>query len=173
MNRISCIHLPDWPLQRLVVARPELENGPLVLYTHIHPRGQQVVACSATARPHGVRPGLPLAEAQALLDRAGATEEIKVGRALLPVTSRTGRRAGAAKFEPAAPCLQYDPAADRFETAARLRLSWFDRWAIVSYSRSATGRTGFISSRGNTWWARARSARCASPTRRCLDATPR
>ena len=31
-QRILCVWLPEWPLQRLAAARPELRAGPVLLY---------------------------------------------------------------------------------------------------------------------------------------------
>jgi protein ImuB len=60
-----CIWLPNWPIQRLLVTRPELKGQPVVL--HETRRGiQRVVACSARAMAFGVTVGMPLAEATAL-----------------------------------------------------------------------------------------------------------
>ena len=67
MKRILCLWLPNWPIQRLVVARPELERRPIVLHLRDPRRGQCVAACSSAARRQGVRIGMPLAEATALL----------------------------------------------------------------------------------------------------------
>ncbi len=65
MKRMLCLWLPNWPIQRLVVARPELE-GSLVIQTRTGHRGDYVVACSEQARAAGIRPGMPLAEAASL-----------------------------------------------------------------------------------------------------------
>ncbi len=57
-----CVWLPQWPLQRLRSAQPELKRCELVLYAP--ERGCfRVVACSGK---YGVRMGMPLAEATAL-----------------------------------------------------------------------------------------------------------
>jgi protein ImuB len=70
MQRILCIWLPNWPIQRLVAVRPELNGRPVVLHARDARRGQCVAACSAAARTHGARVGMPLAEATALLERS-------------------------------------------------------------------------------------------------------
>ncbi|MGE0758754.1 MAG: DNA polymerase Y family protein, partial [Pirellulaceae bacterium] len=67
MKRMLCIWFPHWPLQRLLVAKPELEQRAVILYSRWGNRGQRVTACSAQAAAAGVRPGMPLAEATALL----------------------------------------------------------------------------------------------------------
>lgn len=58
------IWLSNWPVQRLVLARPELAGRALVLHGPSR-RGQCVTACSATAEQAGVIPGMPVAEALA------------------------------------------------------------------------------------------------------------
>jgi protein ImuB len=68
--RTLCLHLPYWPIQRLLVAdralAPEL---PIILHTRDSRRGQVVTACNAAARKHGVRVATPLAEAATLSGR--------------------------------------------------------------------------------------------------------
>jgi protein ImuB len=69
MNRIACIHFPQWPIQRLVASRPELRFQRVVLFEH-HPQRGQIVACaSPRALQSGVRPGIPVTEARSLLRR--------------------------------------------------------------------------------------------------------
>jgi protein ImuB len=69
MKRVMCVRLPHWPLQRQRRERPE-HNGPLVLYADAGLRGLRVTACSRRALEAGVRPGMPLAEAKALLENS-------------------------------------------------------------------------------------------------------
>ena len=57
-----CIWLPQWPLQRLYVARPEL-NREVVLYERYRGSSFRVVAGNGK---HGIKPGMSLAEATAL-----------------------------------------------------------------------------------------------------------
>ncbi len=102
MKRILCLRLPNWPLQRLVVASqcragqavsrqrdsadpPEcgvhfggsalaeanLTHPTILLYARDARRGECIVTCSRVAHACGVRPGMPLAEAQALVVRVG------------------------------------------------------------------------------------------------------
>ena len=66
MKRILCLWLPSWPIQRIVHSRPELKGQPLVFMAS-GPRGGKVVICSCAAAAQGVRPGMPVAEAQALV----------------------------------------------------------------------------------------------------------
>jgi len=62
-----CVRLPHWPLQRLRNEQPE-HDGPLVLYAGAGRRRLRVTDCSRRALEEGVRPGMPLAEAKALLE---------------------------------------------------------------------------------------------------------
>lgn len=66
MKRLLCIRLPSWPIQRLVVAQPELNGRMIILHARDPRRGQQVVGCSRAAYRSGVRTGMALAEATAL-----------------------------------------------------------------------------------------------------------
>ena len=65
-KRIACLHLPNWPIQRLMVARPEWRGSALVLHAPSGRRGECVSACSDAATRQGVRLGMPMAEATAL-----------------------------------------------------------------------------------------------------------
>jgi len=91
MRRILCLHLPEWPVQRVLAGRREfrIQNAefrksenpsafglrpsafcispPVVLHARDARRGELVVACNEAARQLGVRQQLPLAEAAALL----------------------------------------------------------------------------------------------------------
>jgi protein ImuB len=69
-RRVLCLWIPNWPVQRLQVRQPALRDRPLVLFAD-GPRGQAVVVThDRQAAALGVRPGMPLAEAQSLcLDR--------------------------------------------------------------------------------------------------------
>lgn len=69
MKRVLCVWLPDFPMQRLFEERPELKSSPAVLYVESGNRAE-VVLSSADAKRHGIRSGLSLSEAQALLDSA-------------------------------------------------------------------------------------------------------
>ena len=66
MKRVLCVWLPNWPVQRIFIARPELEQRALVLHARDPRRGERVVYCSEAAWQCGVRPGMALAEAAAL-----------------------------------------------------------------------------------------------------------
>jgi protein ImuB len=69
MTRIACIHFPNWPIQRLVVASPELRRQHVVLFSELANRGRLVTAASPLAVQLGVRIGMPLTEAKSLLRR--------------------------------------------------------------------------------------------------------
>lgn len=68
MPRVLCVWFPRWPIQRLCVARPELQETAIVLHAGKGNRGEQVVVCSERAARAGVSPGMPLAEARTLLE---------------------------------------------------------------------------------------------------------
>ena len=69
MKRVLCVWLPDFPIQRLNNERSETKPAACVLYVESGNRAQVVIA-SAKAQRHGVRAGMSLAEAQALIDSA-------------------------------------------------------------------------------------------------------
>ena len=64
-----CVWFPKWPIQRLRSERPELRRSELVLFAGQAQR-PFVTQCTARAERQGVRTGLPLSEAKALLPRA-------------------------------------------------------------------------------------------------------
>ena len=66
MKRILCLWFPNWPIQRLIVANPELKGQATALYALDPRRGQRVVYVSRLARETGLQPGMSLAEAEAL-----------------------------------------------------------------------------------------------------------
>jgi protein ImuB len=66
MNRVLCIHLPNWPVQQVVAAKPELKGRAILLYAPAPRRGEQIVACSTAAAQRGVRIGMPLTEAKVI-----------------------------------------------------------------------------------------------------------
>ena len=53
MQRILAIWLPNWPIQRLIHDKPELERRAVILQ-HRTRRGLCVLACSRLARQQGV-----------------------------------------------------------------------------------------------------------------------
>ena len=69
MPRVLCVWFPKWPIQRLRIARPELNRSELVLFAGQNQR-PFITVCSAKAERSGLRIGQPLAEAKALLPKA-------------------------------------------------------------------------------------------------------
>ncbi len=88
-----CVWLPNWPLQRIRLQRPEPSPRAIVLHAETTRGGRRVVLCSREALQLGIRPGMPLAEAQAL--------------PLRDVHRSNGRHRPKPCFEP------WDPRADR------------------------------------------------------------
>ena len=86
--RILAIWLPNWPIQRLIHDKPELERRPVILQ-HRTRRGLCVLACSRLARQQGVRADLPVAEAMALLRRADR-DATQVNSAQVTAATRPG-----------------------------------------------------------------------------------
>ena len=88
LKRALCIWLPNWPLQRLAAARSELREQSVLLYQLHSSGGAKVTAfCPRLDRAawalwddawedraarRGIRPGMPLAEATALLSLVSA-----------------------------------------------------------------------------------------------------
>jgi nucleotidyltransferase/DNA polymerase involved in DNA repair len=83
MQRVMCILIRDWPIQRLALARPQLHGRAVVLYEASPQGGLKVLAATSALRPGlspagppglitGLYPGMPLAEAAALLAHAQA-----------------------------------------------------------------------------------------------------
>lgn len=70
MPRVICLWFPYWPVQRIRSAHPELRDRPVALFAE---SGQRLglVAISSDLAPQGLRPGLPLGEARALLRTGG------------------------------------------------------------------------------------------------------
>jgi protein ImuB len=124
MKRALCIWLPQWPLQRLAIARKELKECPVLLYRLHASAGAQVVAycqrlSSAAVAPWqrdprrtaGIHPGMPLAEATALAAYTGQLS-------LSPEPSVRARRTGAESRAGEPPHLEVaDPLTDRLALA--------------------------------------------------------
>lgn len=72
-KRILCAWFPNWPIQRLVVDRPELRRQQVTLFRRDSRRGQLVTAASPLAMQAGVCTDMPLSEAKSLLRRTGRT----------------------------------------------------------------------------------------------------
>ncbi len=62
-RRILCLWFPGWTLQRLLAARPELEQC-ILLLTEPMKRGEFVRDCNRPAQKRGVRVGMPVSEAR-------------------------------------------------------------------------------------------------------------
>lgn len=139
MKRILGIWLPNWPLQRLIVARPELNGRAILIYVRQgnarssqgSSRGnrasggiQRVVACSAEATAIGVGRGMPLTEATALVRQsrrgvAGARQG----------AGRDGRPEAAPGLLTGFLTVPYDPAADEREL---IRLAeWCEQFSPI------------------------------------------
>src|SRR5262245_42086393 len=65
MRRILCVHLPQWPLQRQLRGAPRWRSEPFAIIG-VRGRIKQTVWVCPLAKKAGVRPGMPLAEAQAI-----------------------------------------------------------------------------------------------------------
>ena len=65
MKRVLCLWLPNWPIQRQWLKQPELRRRPLVLFATAQRDQEIVAACCPLAIRHGIRVGMPLAEAKA------------------------------------------------------------------------------------------------------------
>lgn len=120
MKRILCIWLPRWPIQRLLVARPELKRRAVVLHDAATAGGPRVKFCSSTARARGVCEGLPLAEALALWDPAEKTAEAGT-------ESRARKAEETAAAEPGPHVEAHDPRTDW--QALRQLASWCQRFS--------------------------------------------
>src|SRR5436309_8873991 len=78
MKRVMCVYLPRWPLQNLWRGQPELRDKPVAIVQR-QARGAVVVVCCARAAQAGVRPGMPLAEAQTIHKQLVAWDENPAG----------------------------------------------------------------------------------------------
>lgn len=66
MKRILCLWFTHWPVQRIVAGQPELKGKPVVV-AESRGRTEWVIACSPEAQAWGLRVGMPVAEAKALV----------------------------------------------------------------------------------------------------------
>ena len=73
MKRAICIWLPEWPIQRLVVAQSELKRKRVVLFFQDPRRGRLVSAVSPLAQRDGLLINMPLSEAKSLLKRSSVS----------------------------------------------------------------------------------------------------
>ena len=101
------VWLPNWPVQRLRAARPELTGQAFVVYDPHARDGSRVTTCSDLALRQGVRPGMPLAEAQTLLTGSGVFfDQRRSPHEKRPVEKDSRPRLA----EPALCCLPHDAA---------------------------------------------------------------
>ena len=100
-----CVWFPQWPLQRLLLERPELRNRPVVIAGRGQ-RGREVRFASRPARDLGVAVAQPLAEAEALLEPPPGTRSTW-GPATILAEDRAGDRQ--ALEQRALWCQRYSP----------------------------------------------------------------
>ncbi len=105
-KRVVCLWFPDWPLQRLLAARPELARTVLLL-TEKTRRGEFVSFCNPWACRRGIAVGMPLAEALSLVHgRDSVTVE-----PVQPEADRIALEELALRCEPYSPCVGLEEAA--------------------------------------------------------------
>ena len=75
MKRVLCLWFPNWPIQRLVVAEPDLRKTHLVLFRRDSRKGQLVSAASPLAMQDGVQIDMPISEVKQLLRHSGKTRQ--------------------------------------------------------------------------------------------------
>jgi protein ImuB len=89
MKRVLALWLPNWPVQRLLISKPELAGRPVVLEAPSR-HGQCVAACSREAHEAGVTIGMPIAEAIALLAGSASAPSPNSARLSSPQASPQG-----------------------------------------------------------------------------------
>ena len=105
-KRVVCLWFPDWPLQRLLAARPELARTVLLL-TEKTRRGEFVSFCNPWACRRGIAVGMPLAEALSLVHgRDSVTVE-----PVQPEADRIALEELALRCEQYSPCVGLEEAA--------------------------------------------------------------
>ncbi|HEY2760242.1 MAG TPA: DNA polymerase Y family protein, partial [Pirellulales bacterium] len=77
-NRALCLWLPQWPLQRLRIVRPELKHRDLILYAPL--RGSLRIVCSSR---RDISLGMSLAEAKSLVDAQFEQHDLLADQAAL------------------------------------------------------------------------------------------
>ncbi len=63
-QRMLCVQLPNWSVQRLIRDQPDLRDQPVVLYGKSGRQPRCVWACNELAHAQGVRLGMPMVEAK-------------------------------------------------------------------------------------------------------------
>jgi protein ImuB len=103
-KREMCVWFPQWELQRLLAARPELRRRKVVLYSR--QRGSSYVVASTSI--HGIRAGMPLVEAAAIAAiHAEEHDPLADHAALLQLAGRCEVFSPAVGIEPS-DCLRLD-----------------------------------------------------------------
>ena len=123
-KRVLCIWLPNWPIQRLVVAQPELNGRALVLVARAPRQGERVVYVSSAACRHGVRVGMPLAEVTALKSCRAGVPPADAGQ-----SGRDGRTTNVSGQGPEFVLRAHDPDADR--VALETLAGWCEQFSPV------------------------------------------
>ena len=75
MPRVMCVYFPRWSLQRIRRDRPDLRNQPFAVTRPVANKGSKVTACCDRAYAHGIRAGMVVAEALAMLPGLACVEE--------------------------------------------------------------------------------------------------
>lgn len=101
-----CIRLANWPIQRLLAERPELEQSAILLHEPNRGNLARIVACSAPARTAGVKVGMPLAEASAVAEATVHSAAIATSTFCQPHDAQADRTA---LLELATWCQQFSP----------------------------------------------------------------
>ncbi len=135
-KRIVCLWFPDWPVQRLRAARPELARAVLLL-TETNRRGELVAFRNRRASRRGIAVGMSVAEARSLVFRRDAVHvepmQPEADRtALEQLALRCGQYSPCAGLEEAEPpqCLLLDITGvahlfgGEHSLTGRLRLDW-------------------------------------------------
>lgn len=141
MKRTLAAWLPNWPLQRLAIKRPELAAAATSLYAPSR-RGQVITACCAAASAAGVRVDMPLAEATVLLEAATRNGvNSSVGGSLRESRQFSERIAHGPRPAPQFHLLPHDQAADR--TALEKLAQWCHRFSpSVGWEMAADPQQG-------------------------------
>ena len=75
MKRVMCVYFPAWPMQRLLHARPELRDRCVAIAQPTGKRGAVIRLACPRATRLGVRPGMPVAEARAVVPQLSVHDE--------------------------------------------------------------------------------------------------